>query len=84
MARAISSLPVPLSPVISTEAVELAMRWTSDTTSRIAGLFAMMLPRPYLSSTSRCNRATFVRSARSASALSATSSSSSISNGLVM
>ena len=36
MARAISSLPTPLSPSISTGMVELAARWPSDTTRCMA------------------------------------------------
>jgi hypothetical protein len=43
IARAISSLPVPDSPVISTVDMVLAMRWTMEKISCIFALLPMML-----------------------------------------
>jgi hypothetical protein len=77
-------LPVPLSPVIKTDAVEPAMRATSPRISFIASERATMFSKPNWRSTSRCSRATCRRSARSPSALPIRSTSSSSSNGLVM
>ena len=53
MARAISSLPVPLSPWISTVEVVRAMRSISEKIACIRALLPMMLLKVYFCSSSR-------------------------------
>jgi hypothetical protein len=82
IARATSSLPVPLSPVISTEASVSATRSTRSNTSRIAALSPISAP-PRPTATRARSRATSRVSARCRTARSAASTSTSSWNGLV-
>ena len=83
-ARATSSLPVPLSPVINTLTGLLATRRIRSKTSCMALLRPMILEKLYLSDTSSRRRATSTRSRRSRSARSMEMINCSISKGLVM
>ena len=60
IARATSSLPVPLSPWISTVLLRLAISWTSSKISCILGFFEMMSWKLYCLA-SRCRRIRFSR-----------------------
>ena len=58
MSRASSSLPVPLSPRISTVAESLAILWTRSMISRVARLGPTMNSRSFCSATSALRRMT--------------------------
>ncbi len=83
MARATTSLPVPLSPVISTELRLCEMRLISAKISRIAGLLPISSPSEPVRSTARRSCSFSSASARCASARSTARITASGSKGLV-